>query len=157
MITSGAIDRALETQKAKKDLKEECRANKGTFKNGKCELPEEGTVAGNYQYFKAPANDLDGNICATTSYAELANTENKDRIMPDQCYRMVQKASCPKYIESYKTDKQGKCLDLDDVDKKSNRGVVSKQECERCIQIWNQREQCAKEAEQWCRANGYIN
>ncbi len=44
LITSGAIDRALETQKAKKDLKEECRANKGTFKNGKCELPEEPTT-----------------------------------------------------------------------------------------------------------------
>ena len=36
LISSGAIDRALTTQKAKKDLKEECKQSGGTFKNGKC-------------------------------------------------------------------------------------------------------------------------
>ena len=37
LITSGAIDRALETQKAKKELKNECKSQPGmVFKNGKC-------------------------------------------------------------------------------------------------------------------------
>jgi len=36
LITSGAIDRALETQHAKKDLKEECEKQGGTVKDGKC-------------------------------------------------------------------------------------------------------------------------
>lgn len=36
LVTSGAIDRALDTQKAKKDLKEECKKQGGKLKNGKC-------------------------------------------------------------------------------------------------------------------------
>ncbi|MCQ2562387.1 MAG: hypothetical protein MJ158_02115 [Alphaproteobacteria bacterium] len=40
MITSGALDRAMETQKAKKEVKdakkEDCSANGGEWKNGKC-------------------------------------------------------------------------------------------------------------------------
>ena len=36
LISSGAIDRALDTQKAKKELKEECEAQGMTMKNGKC-------------------------------------------------------------------------------------------------------------------------
>ena len=36
LITSGAIDRSLKTQKAKKDLKKECKSFGGTVKDGKC-------------------------------------------------------------------------------------------------------------------------
>jgi len=36
LITSGAIDRSLKTQKAKKDLKKECETLGGTVKSGKC-------------------------------------------------------------------------------------------------------------------------
>lgn len=40
LVTSGAIGRALDTQKAKKVLKEECSSQGGTMKNGECILPE---------------------------------------------------------------------------------------------------------------------
>lgn len=43
LITSGAINRALDTQSAKKDLRAECELQGGTFKNGKCEVSEEET------------------------------------------------------------------------------------------------------------------
>ena len=36
LITSGAIDRAIKTQKAKKELKEECDKEFGVIKDGKC-------------------------------------------------------------------------------------------------------------------------
>ncbi|MBR5904025.1 MAG: hypothetical protein IKZ49_00650, partial [Alphaproteobacteria bacterium] len=36
LISSGAIGRALDTQKAKKDLKNECKAQGGIMKNGEC-------------------------------------------------------------------------------------------------------------------------
>lgn len=37
MVTSGAINRAIDTQKAKKELKTECESQEGmTFKNGEC-------------------------------------------------------------------------------------------------------------------------
>ena len=39
-ISSGAIDRAVDTQKAKKDLKEECKAQSGNLKNGECVFDE---------------------------------------------------------------------------------------------------------------------
>lgn len=36
LVTSGAIGRALDTQKSKKDLKKECKEQEKTFKNGEC-------------------------------------------------------------------------------------------------------------------------
>ena len=41
LITSGAIDRALDTQNAKKALKDECKSQGGKLKNGECVLPED--------------------------------------------------------------------------------------------------------------------
>lgn len=40
LVTSGAIDRALDTQKAKKALKEECKKYEGKVKDGECVLPD---------------------------------------------------------------------------------------------------------------------
>jgi len=47
LISSGAIDRALDTQKAKKDLKEECKDHGKEFKNGKCVDKDQTTVDNN--------------------------------------------------------------------------------------------------------------
>lgn len=41
LITSGAIGRSLETQKAKKELKKECKDQGGKLKNGECENTNE--------------------------------------------------------------------------------------------------------------------
>ena len=189
LITSGAIGRALETQKAKKALDEEkkeqglddkslkdkeCTDRGGEYKasacycgsvmmlkNDKCgedgkiqrgankESKDKGTN-GNYTYFK-PLND--GTDCEIKTYADLAMTKQKERIMPDQCYLMVQNAHCPTYVESYHTNGKGKCLELGDQENKSNSGVISKQECERCIVFWQNRTKCAEEAEDWCKKN----
>lgn len=40
LVASGAIGRALDTQKAKKDLKEECKDQGGQLKNGECILDD---------------------------------------------------------------------------------------------------------------------
>lgn len=40
LVTSGAIGRALDTQKAKKDLKSECESQGGTLKNGECKAKD---------------------------------------------------------------------------------------------------------------------
>jgi len=40
IVSSGAIDRALDTQHAKKDYKEECKKQGGNLKKGECVLPD---------------------------------------------------------------------------------------------------------------------
>lgn len=40
LVTSGAIGRALDTQKAKKDLKSECESQGGILKNGECKAKD---------------------------------------------------------------------------------------------------------------------
>ena len=44
LVASGAIGRALDTQKAKKDLKEECKDQGGQLKNGECVFDDDETA-----------------------------------------------------------------------------------------------------------------
>ena len=49
LVASGAIGRAIDTQKAKKDLKEECKDQGGQLKNGECVFDDDETAQKNSQ------------------------------------------------------------------------------------------------------------
>ncbi len=68
LIASGAINRALDTQKAKKELKTECESQEGmTFKNGECVKDDTTT--------KDTKTHKDGAVC-TAKNATMAKYQN---------------------------------------------------------------------------------
>ena len=95
LVTSGAIDRALDTQKAKKALKKEeknqkntCKAQGGTFKDGKCinvtdAIPgAENANDTNQQVPNEATNSTEGNVATNSEQKDMDTVvqESKDNM-----------------------------------------------------------------------------
>ena len=169
MITSGAIDRAVQTQKAKKSLKKECNAQGGKLKKGECVndgTPEDsdeekpttksekgvkssnkdgGKMTGNYTYFKPPA-DPDK---AKHEVCKNVNTFNSGSTFLSgykQCEDIYDKSGCANVSTFSQETVNGKDVCVGD----------NAKECERCIPINQERAKCRKEGAAWCKEMGMI-
>lgn len=76
--TSGAVNRALETQAAKKDYKKECKSQGGKLKDGECVLPDDE----NYKNIKPGDEDKDN----TKAEARAECKENGGTYILGKCW-----------------------------------------------------------------------
>lgn len=93
LVASGAVGRALDTQKAKKDLKEECKDQGGQLKNGECVFDED--EAGNAEVSRG------GNQTAQKEKNKKSDEERKKGLV---CTAKIPNASFATYND------KGECI-----------------------------------------------
>ena len=97
LITSGAINRAIDTQKAKKELQVECALQHGVFKDGKC-IKDESLIQKYKKFKKGVKNEVILNIKDATEVQEAGNELLKSKAAAANTVADV----ADKYTEVYK-------------------------------------------------------
>ena len=117
LVASGAVGRALDTQKAKKDLKEECKDQGGQLKNGECVFDngEDGNAepsgGGNTTQSKEKEKNKKGKVCTKINEHHLyATYDESGECIIKSCvepYKLdSDKNKCIKKEETAKAEKQ---------------------------------------------------
>ena len=126
LVSSGAIGRALDTQKAKKDLKKECKSQGGNLKKGECEgidLEEETTPEEQEQENENQGSDNQSS--PNNQEEEVKNTPAEEIKKNEPIDLNVDWEEKDREIAEFNEAEEV----AEDEDKKADCGVLGKKEC----------------------------